>query len=307
MALPQSAILPSASAHALFMLLRRRLGRRCDSSVRQALASLPDTLSALAAREGVATLGGVAFGADIWHELFGDARPTGLRAFPRVPGAIMPAPVTEADVLVHLRGDRADLLHEAGSALLTQLGDAFDVVESTPCFRYRDERDLTGFVDGTENPEGDERAEVALVGADDPDWRGGSYVHVQRYVHRMTDWQKLPVRQQEAVVGRTKESNEELPDDDKPLTAHISRVVIEDEGEELEILRQSLPYGVPGGDMGLMFASYCHTPLHFERMLARMVAPTHDGRVDHLLTYTRAVSGGAFFMPSVDALQRLLR
>ncbi|HSC80034.1 MAG TPA: Dyp-type peroxidase [Chitinolyticbacter sp.] len=306
MTTPQSAILPLASRHALFVLLRRRLGRRGDAALHRLLAGIPARLDSAAAESPTSqTLGCVGIGSEAWHDLVGAARPRLLRPFPRIPGAIHPAPITEADLILHLRGERYDLLFELGERLVADLAEWFDTVETVPCFRYRDLRDLTGFVDGSENPEGEARGTVALVGADDAEWAGGSYLHVQRYVHRMKDWHKLPVKQQEAVVGRSKEANEEMPDDDKPRTAHISRVVIEEHGKELEILRHSLPYGTPGGEMGLMFASYCATPVHFEKMLARMIAPTHDGRVDHLLNYTRAVSGAAFFVPSREVLQGL--
>ncbi|WP_148713726.1 Dyp-type peroxidase [Chitinolyticbacter meiyuanensis] len=306
MTTPQGGILPLASRQAQFVLLRRRLGRRGDDNLRRLLAGIPARIDALATENpGSLIVGCVGIGADAWHELVGSAQPKLLRPFPRIPGAIHPAPITDADLILHLRGERYDLLFELSEKLVVELAEWFDPVETVPCFRYRDLRDLTGFVDGSENPEGDERAAVALVGAEDADWAGGSYLHVQRYVHRMKEWNKLPVKQQEAVVGRTKEGDEELPDEDKPRTAHISRVVIEEKGQELEVLRHSLPYGTPGGEMGLMFASYCATPLNFEKMLARMIAPTHDGRVDHLLTYTRAVSGAAFFVPSREVLQGL--
>jgi putative iron-dependent peroxidase len=305
MSTPQSGILPPASSHGLFILFRRRLGRRIDAELKAFFAAFPAKVDALAAQNPDAVLyGAVGIGAEVWSEFYGNDKPSLLRSFPRIAGAIHPAPVTSADVILHLRAERYDLLHELADAVVQASSACLDVIETTHGFRYRDCRDLTGFVDGTENPQDAERAAVALV-ADDDAWAGGSYLHIQRYVHRMDTWNKLPVKQQEAVIGRTKESNEELPDDDKPLTAHISRVVIEDDGEELEILRQSLPYGMPGGDQGLYFTSYCKTPANFERMLARMVAPTSDGRVDHLLNFSRAVSGAAFFVPSREALARL--
>ncbi|WP_410499753.1 Dyp-type peroxidase [Chitinibacter sp. S2-10] len=306
MTTPQSGILPAASSNGLFMLFRRRLGRRADQTCRQILAAWPDRIAKLAGQNPdarfVASLG---FGADVWPEIYGNEKPTQLRAFPRICGAIHPAPSTQCDLMLHLRGERYDVLFECAEQFTRDMVEWFDPIETVQGFRYRDQRDLTGFVDGTENPQDEERAAVALVGSEDPHWAGGSYLHIQRYVHRMESWNKLPVKQQEAVIGRTKDSDEELPDDDKPLTAHISRVVIEKNGEELQILRQSLPYGSPSGDKGLYFTSYCKTPDIFEQMLARMVSPTADGRVDHLLNFSRAVTGAAFFVPSIEALQRL--
>ncbi|KAF0811490.1 putative deferrochelatase/peroxidase YfeX [Andreprevotia sp. IGB-42] len=297
---PQSGILPDSSSHALFVAFRRRIGRRADQASRRCLAMLPQQLGGLNQHE--LTLGTIAIGPDAWSELF-DTRPAELRAFPRVPGAIHPAPASEIDVLLHLRGERYDLLHELADQCVNQLADWLEVTESITGFRFYDGRDLTGFVDGSENPVGDEKAGVALVA--DGEWAGGSYLHIQRYVHRLGPWQKLPVKQQEAVIGRTKADDIELPDEDKPLTAHISRVVIEEKGEELAMLRRSMPYGAPGGEQGLYFVSYCHTPTVFEKMLARMIAPTTDGRVDHMLNFTRAVTGASLFAPSQEKLRSL--
>ncbi|STR44643.1 Dyp-type peroxidase [Iodobacter fluviatilis] len=298
---PQSGILPPANGHALFTLFRRRLGRRADARLKALLASVSDRIIHLQGEDPQAS-GVIAFGPHVWPELY-SSKPALLRDFPSISGAIHPAPASEVDVLLHLRGERYDLLHEFADQLSAEMSEWLDVIETVHGFRYRDARDLTGFVDGTENPVGDERAEVALLA--DGDWAGGSYIHLQRYVHRMEQWKKLPVRQQEAVIGRTKDTNEELPDEDRPHTAHISRVIIEEDGEELAMLRHSMPYGSPGGDKGLYFISYCKTPVVFEKMLTRMVAPTSDGRVDHMLNFTRAVTGAAFFAPSIEQLKQL--
>ncbi|GAB7128534.1 Dyp-type peroxidase [Silvimonas sp. JCM 19000] len=307
MSTPQRGILPEGSSHVIFLTLRRRLGRPADDPLRHLLSQLPLHADEVAAVYPEARFAAVlAIGEQSWPDLFGVARPARFRGFPHIAGAIHPAPATEGDLLLHVRGERYDLVYEFADRFATSLQPWFEVVESVSGFKYRDWRDLTGFVDGTENPHGDDdRAETALVGAEDPAWAGGSYVHTQRYVHRMQQWNALAVKQQEAVMGRTKAHDEELSDEDKPLTAHIARVVIEEDGKELEMLRHSMPYGTPGGEKGLLFASYCRTPDVFEKMLARMVAPTSDGRVDHLLTYSRAVTGGAFFAPSREALARL--
>ncbi len=302
MATPQSGILAGEKQHALFLLLRRRIGRRAGARIRKTLASLPEcaqTLGKQDTRSGfVAT---AAFGAGIWSELWAD-RPHSLRTFPRIPGAIHPVPATDADMLLHLRADRYDFLHDFADKLVLELSEWLDLLEVVHGFRYHEGRDLTGFVHGSNNPQGPERAEVALVGAEDPAWAGGSYIHVQRYVHRMNEWNKLPLRQQETVMGRTKCSNEEISREDRPLTCHLQRVHVEENGITLKLLRHSMPYGQPGGERGLYFCSYSRDPGIFEKMLSRMVAPTHDGRVDHMLNFSRAVSGAAFFSPSIEKL-----
>ncbi len=298
MATPQSGILPDANQHALFLLFRRRIGRRANPRIKKLLAHFPDRVAQQASVDPAAHFSAViAFGANIWNELW-ETRPQSLHPFPRITGTVHQAPATEADVLLHLRAERYDLLHEFADKLVPELGEWLDMLEVVHGFRYHEGRDLTGFVDGTGNPDGSERPEVALVGPDDPEWMGGSYVHVQRYVHRMDEWDKLPVRQQEAVIGRTKEDNLEMEKDDRPRTSHMHRVNIEENGQELQLLRHSMPYGIPGGERGLYFCSYSCDPSIFEKMLSRMVTPTHDGRVDHLLNFTRAVSGAAFFAPS---------
>jgi len=304
----QSGVLAYPSTHALFLSFKRRLGQGGDAKLRLILSQIPEQTSVLSYQYPEAQLATViAIGVDCWGDVFGSHRPQLLRHFPRISAALHAAPATDEDLLLHIRGERYDLLFELADQWSQALLPWFELVESISGFRYREQRDLTGFVDGTENPQTAlEREQVALVSVgQDQQWAGGSYVHIQRYVHRLEHWRQLPVKQQEAIIGRTKDTDEELPDDVRPLTAHISRVVIEEDGEELALLRHSMPYGAPGGERGLLFAAYCYTPLNFEKMLARMVAPTDDGRVDHLLQYSTAVNGAAFFAPSVEALARL--
>jgi putative iron-dependent peroxidase len=224
-----------------------------------------------------------------------------------VSGAIHPAPASEADLILHLRANRYDFLHEFAHKAVTEFAEWLEVVESVHCFDYHEGRDLIGFLEGSGNPAEPERAAVALVGDEDPDWAGGSYLHVQRYVHNLEQWERLPVRQQETVIGRTKIEGAPIAQEDRAKTAHLSRIAVTDHGQAMRILRQSMPYGSPGGEQGAMFCCYCRTPLHFERMLTRMIAPTSDGRVDLLLNFTRAVTGGAFFVPSVKKLKELVR
>ena len=171
-------------------------------------------------------------------------------------------------------------------------------------FRYLDSRDLTGFIDGTENPKGKERTSVALIGSEDPTFSGGSYVFTQRYVHNLQKWGTLPQKEQEKVIGRRKPGSEELSDQAKPPTAHISRVVIEEDGEELEIVRHSFPYGTVS-EHGLFFIVYTKDLDIPERMLSRMMGTSDDGLHDHLIDYTRAVSGAHFFAPSLHVPKSL--
>lgn len=187
---------------------------------------------------------------------------------------------------------------------MTQLGDTVEVMDEVHGFRYLDTRDLTGFIDGTENPKGKQRALVALIGKDDPDFSGGSYVFTQRYVHNLKKWATLPLTQQESTIGRRKKDSKELSDKVKPPTAHISRVVIEEHGDELQIVRHSFPYGTMT-EAGLFFIAYTKDLTIPEKMLKRMFGRTGDGLHDQLMDFTRAVSGATFFAPSLKVLTSL--
>lgn len=189
--------------------------------------------------------------------------------------------------------------------MTVEFGGLVAVLEEVEGFSYLDSRDLTGFIDGTANPKGEERMEVALIGDEDPDFAGGSYVLAQRYVHDLEKWSRLPVAEQEMVFGRTKPDSTELGEDKKPATAHISRVEIEEDGEELKIVRHSLPYGKASGESGLFFIAYSKDARIFEKMLSRMIGTAGDGLHDHLMDFTRAVSGAIFFVPPLEVLRRL--
>ena len=185
---------------------------------------------------------------------------------------------------------------------MSEFGGSISIVEEIDGFRYLENRDLTGFVDGTENPAGDERADVALVPQDDPDFAAGSYVNMQRYIHDLATWERLSAHEQEGIIGRTKADDVELADGVKPPTAHISRVVIEQDGEELEILRHSMPYGNVC-EAGLLFIAYARSPDNFDRMPDCMIHTDADGHYDQLMDYTRAVTGCSFFAPSMEFLE----
>lgn len=300
---PQGGILPEPGAHAVFLVLDV-VDRGAARDVGRAAAGAADRVTALARAAGRAKLAAaVSFGSDLWDRLF-PRRPAHLRPFCALQIDRRVAPATHGDVFVHLTSDRADLAFELAAALRTEMGRAVEVTEEVHAFRYRDARDLTGFVDGTENPKGKARAPAALVGDEDAAFAGGSYVFTQRYVHDLARWNVLPVAEQEGIVGRRKKDSEELSGARKPPTAHISRVVVEEAGAELEIVRHSLPYGTTT-EAGLFFVAYMRRPDIAERMLRRMMGAADDGLHDHLMDYTRAVSGAHFFAPSAPMLASL--
>lgn len=296
---PQTAILAPASRHALFMTLNIKNGG--EASVKTVLARQQSLCESLRAGFGATVLCATGIGDSAWDRLWPRQRPARLRPFRErlSRDGKRHAPATPADLFIHIHSDRADLNYRLGRQLLDDMAEAVEVIEEITGFRYLDARDMIGFVDGTENPEGEERAEVALVGEEDPDFAGGAYVSIQRYVHHLRDWERLSVAEQEAVVGRTRADDIELDDEHKPATAHIARVVIEEEGEELEILRHSMPWGTPS-ESGLYFVAYSRNPDIFDRMLDNMIGVERagdDGLHDHLLHHTQARTGAAFFVP----------
>jgi putative iron-dependent peroxidase len=171
------------------------------------------------------------------------------------------------------------------------------VVDETYGYRFMDARDMTDFIDGTENPKGEERAQVAII--PEGPFAGGSYVMAQRFIHNLPAWNRLSMSAQEKVIGRTKPDSIEL--DDVPAASHVGRVDIKEQGKGLKIVRHSLPYGSVTGDHGLLFLSYCHTLHNIKVMLESMYGVT-DGKSDQMLRFTKAVTGAYFFAPSLEML-----
>jgi len=275
--------------------------------LRKALSRLPALFDKYADRFSEANLAGViAIGTNFWDELYPEGRPKYLRQFPEMGIEDRTAPVNNYDLYIEIRSDRADVNHIVATKVCQLLADSVELVEQVRSFRFLDGRDLTGFVDGTENPRGQHRRNVALINDEqDPEFAAGSYLHIQRYRHNLNLWNSLEVKEQEDVFSRTKVNNEEYSEENKAPTSHIKRVNLKDsEGNSLEILRQSMPYG----DMklqGLLFVAYCHSPEPFELMLKSMIAGDAHGHSDHMLKYTQAETGAAFFVPSLNILAKL--
>ena len=247
--------------------------------------------------------GSVSFGSEFWDAVSPAKRPRLLHPFAAIKGDNRVAPATGGDLLFHISSHRHDLNFELARRIMTELGTSVEVLEDVHGFTYMDSRDLTGFIDGTANPKGDkERSQAARIGGEDKAFAGGSYVLTQRYIHDLEQWQRLAVKEQEKIIGRTKPDSVELDEKAKPPTAHISRVEIEEDGEELKIVRHSYPYGNASGESGLFFIAYARDLTIFEKMLNNMYGVAGDGLHDHLMDYTRAVSGAFFFTPSLEVL-----
>ncbi|PWB35077.1 peroxidase [Pseudomonas sp. SDI] len=246
------------------------------------------------------------FGSDAWDRLFGGPRPANLHPFREFGVDGRRAVATPGDILLHIRAEQMDLCFELATQLMAALGDAVAVVDEVQGFRYFDMRSIIGFVDGTENPTGRKIERFTLVGDEDPEFVQGSYVLVQKYLHKMGEWNALSVEAQERVIGRTKLSDIELADDVKPSCSHSSLTVIEENGEEVKILRDNMPFGRPGvGEFGTYFIGYARSPQPIEQMLENMFVGKPVGNYDRLLDFSTAVTGGLFFVPSADLLEEL--
>ncbi len=301
---PQPGLLATGSPHAYFLTLRTFDGAE-PPVVRRAIQEAQILARAFSGREKKARLLSVlGIGSRLWDQLSPASRPAGLRPFRSIEAGGRVAPATGGDLLVQITSGRHDLNLDLAMGLARRLQPVAAVTEEIHGFRYRDSRDLTGFIDGTENPKGKARAVAALIGAEDRRFAGGSYIAVQRYVHDLERWRRLDEREQERIIGRTKRSSVELSKSKKPATAHISRVVIERDGKELELLRQSYPWGTVH-EAGLYFIAYMKSLDIFDLMLARMMGTTGDGLHDRLMEFSRAVTGATFFAPSVETLASL--
>lgn len=303
MAQPQKGICAEPNLHALFLMFN--VIDEDEQVIRVKLARTLDLFTHFDEEHYEAMVSGVvAIGSNYWMELYPGLIPQELAPFPDMHCEDRSAPVAPCDLFIQIRADRADICHAIGIEIFALLKPHVELIEEVRGFRYLDGRDFTGFVDGTENPRGLRKLDVAIVGDDDPDFVGGSYIHVQRYHHNLDKWQVLPVSRQEAVIGRTKADNIEFASGDKEAFAHIKRTSLKDEnGQSIEMLRQSMPYG----DMtvqGLYFMSCAKSPKPFTEMLRSMIFGDENGVYDKLLDYTTAETGAAFFAPSINFIKQ---
>ncbi len=293
----QSAIVPEAGSFALYVQLKITSNAQ---KVMQTLKTVPQLVNELNHNQPEAELySAIAFSKNFWKKT-NQPMPEELIEFvPLGEGEVM-APATDADVLLHCHSTRHDLHFYLLRKLMAEISEQVQIVDETYGYRYLDSRDMIGFIDGTENPKGDERQNVAIIA--DGQFAGGSYVMAQRFVHDLPAWHRLSVSAQEKVIGRTKSDSVEL--DNVPAASHVGRVDIKEEGKGLKIVRHSLPYGSVSSDHGLFFLSYCNT-LHNIKMMLESMYGTTDGKTDQMLRFTKAVTGCYFFAPSEDMLQAI--
>jgi putative iron-dependent peroxidase len=299
---PVSAPLTRA---AIFLVVMINSGPENRAAVRSFCADVGGLIRAVEFRDLEAGLSCViGIGSDAWDRLFGKPRPAELHPFREVRAGPRHAVSTPGDLMFHIRAKRMDLCFEMAAQIMARLAGAVTAIDEVHGFRYFDDRDLLGFVDGTENPRGEALIDAALIGEEDPAFTGGSYVIVQKYLHDLPGWKALSTEAQERIIGRTKLADIELDDSVKPTSAHSALNTITENGKELKILRDNMPFGSVGtAEFGTYFIGYCRTPRVTEQMIENMFIGRPPGNYDRLLDFSRAVTGTLFFVPSQTFLE----
>jgi porphyrinogen peroxidase len=299
---PQPVVAPLTRA-AIFLVLNLNPGSEAESALKALCADLASLRRTVGFRDLNGQLSCVlGIGSAAWDRLFPGPRPKELHPFREIKG-VHQAVSTPGDLLFHIRAVRMDMCFEMAVLIMERLRVVSTVVDEVHGFKYFDDRDLIGFVDGTENPENEAACEATLVGSEDPDFSGGSYVIIQKYFHDLDAWNRLPVETQEKVIGRKKLSNVELDDATKPSHAHNALNTVIRDGKQVDILRDNMPFGEAGkGEFGTYFIGYARSPSITEEMLENMFLGKPHGNYDRLLDFSRAVSGCLFFVPSASFL-----
>jgi porphyrinogen peroxidase len=302
--LAQAVAAPLTRA-AIFLVVTLNTGSESRDTLRSFCGDLAALVRAVEFRDLEAGLSCVmALGSDAWDRLFGTPRPAELHPFREIHSGPRHAIATPGDLLFHIRAKRMDLCFEIATQIMARIGNAVSPVDEVQGFRYFDDRDLLGFVDGTENPRGAAVAEAVLIGDEDPAFAGGSYVIVQKYLHDIAAWNALPTEAQERIIGHAKLSDIELDDSVKPTSAHSALTTIVENGKEIKILRDNMPFGRPAyGEFGTYFIGYSRSPHTIEQMLENMFVGRPPGNYDRILDFSRAVTGNLFFVPSATFLE----
>ncbi len=288
---PQSGIFAEDSQFYLALEYRCSASPHLKAAIRAArAAAAPDTHAVFA------------FGGALLRAFSGGK----LNGFTPIAGASgLTVPATQRDLLIWVHGPRPDANFDLARAIHTALQAHAGLMLEVPGFNYHENRDMTGFIDGTANPRQEEAIEAALI-PEGQEGAGGAYVISMQYVHDLAAFNKLAVRDQENVIGRSKPDSVEMEPDRKPKDAHIARAEISEDGVELKIYRRSFPYGGVQ-QHGLYFLAFACNQHRFDAILKNMYGVTGDGLHDRLLHYTRAVTGSYWFAPSHEGLENMLR
>ena len=237
-----------------------------------------------------------------WDYLFPDApKPAELETFTTLKGPKYEMPATDGDLFLHIRASDNAVVYEAQTQFRRVLEDVTTVLDETQGFRYFEGRAIIGFIDGTEAPAIEDAADYALVGDEDPTFENGSYAFAQKWQHDMPVWNHMKTEDQEKAVGREKFSDYELDDADKFKNAHNVASQFTENGVEQKIVRMNVPYSNPaGGNTGTYFIGYARHWKVTKGMLTNMVEKS-----DFLLTFSKLLTGQAYFIPSRDLLAKM--
>lgn len=240
-------------------------------------------------------------GHDAWLQLeLPQPLPKELKTFEDIKGEKHTAVATSGDLHFHIRCDEKSLAYDLATTISGFLTEVADCIVEVQGFRYWDSRSILGFVDGTENPHGADRTFFAVVDEEDPSYAGGSYVFVQKYVHDLVAWRKLPVSEQEKVIGRSKDHDVEMTDEEKPKNSHSALANV---GDDFKVVRDNMPFGnTSTNEMGTYFICYASTFSTVEKMLKNMFIGDPPGNYDRILDFSTAKTGSLFFAPSLDML-----
>ena len=295
--------------NALFMVFELLKKENTVETVKDLCERFPVIIRSMRNRFPEQEISGVmGFGADAWNKLFPElTKPQELIPFEEIKGEKHTAVSTPGDLFFHIRSKKPDSCYEIARMISDALQEVTTAIDEVHGFRYFDGRAIIGFVDGTENPDFD-TYKYAVIGDNEPDFTGGSYAFVQKYIHNMNEWNGLSTEEQEKVVGRRKFDDWELSDDEKPENAHnaVTNISGED-GSELKIVRANMPFANPSkGEFGTYFIGYAGTFTTTRRMLENMFIGEPAGNSDRLLDFSTAVTGTLFFVPAFDLLENTL-
>src|ERR1700761_682475 len=300
----QSVVQPLTRA-AIFMVATIGDAQNDATAVKAFCGDLPALVRSVGFRDIQANLSCImGVGSTVWDRLFEQPRPADLHPFKEIKADTRHAVATPGDLLFHIRARDTGLCFELASQITRRLGNAIRIVDEVHGFRYFDDRDLLGFVDGSENPNRETADAAVYVGAEDAPFAGGTYVVIQKYLHDIARWNALSVEAQERIIGRAKLSNIELDDAIKPTSAHNALTTITEDGKEVKIVRDNMPFGRIGEDeFGTYFIGYARSPRTIETMLENMFVGRPPGNYDRLLDFSTPKTGNLFFVPPESFLE----